>query len=135
QTLDDPDGMRNLERYVALTVVNQKWMEHLANMDYLREGINLRGYGQQDPLVVYNKEAFQMFEEMQHSIQDGIARYMFHAQLVQEQPQPRRTPRIIGDDLDSEAAPVGAAVTKKPGRNEPCWCGSGKKYKHCHYGK
>src|SRR5262249_38047258 len=84
---DDIETMRYTERNVALRAVNDKWMEHLANMDYLREGIGLRGYAQQDPLVVYNKEAFEMFENMQHAIQDEIARFMFHIQIVTEDQQ------------------------------------------------
>jgi len=135
QVVGDPEAMRNLERYVALQVINQKWMEHLANMDYLREGINLRGYGQQDPLVVYNKEAFQMFEDMQHSIKDSIARHMFHAQLVPERQQSRRNYRVFdeGGEDDGRGRAGTAVRTRKLGRNDPCWCGSGKKYKHCHY--
>lgn len=131
----NPDAMRELERYIALQVINEKWMEHLANMDYLREGINLRGYGQQDPLVVYNKEAFQMFEDMLHSIQDSIARWVLHVQLQTQQSQPRRSYRILDNDgQPQERGRGGTAVrTRKLGRNDPCWCGSGKKYKHCHY--
>ncbi|MBM3495312.1 MAG: preprotein translocase subunit SecA, partial [Armatimonadetes bacterium] len=130
----DPEAMRNLERHIALQVINQKWMEHLANMDYLREGINLRGYGQQDPLVVYNKEAFQMFEDMQQAIQDEIARYMFHVQYVQERQQPRRHYQVFdeGDGSDGGSR-TAVAKARKLGRNDPCHCGSGKKYKHCHY--
>ncbi|NLH99869.1 MAG: preprotein translocase subunit SecA [Chthonomonadales bacterium] len=136
EAVGDPEAMRNLERQVALDRINQKWMEHLANMDYLREGINLRGYGQQDPLVVYNKEAFQMFEDMQHSIQDEIARYMFRVQFVQQQ-QPRRHYQVFEEGAGGEPASGGgrgtAVRTRKLGRNDPCHCGSGKKYKHCHY--
>ncbi len=134
EAFGDPDAMRNIERHVALTVINQKWMEHLANMDYLREGINLRGYGQQDPLVVYNKEAFQMFEDMQHSIQDEIARYMFHVQYVQERQPQRRQYQPFEETGGGDAGGRPPAVrTRKLGRNDPCHCGSGKKYKHCHY--
>jgi preprotein translocase subunit SecA len=133
EAVGDPDAMRNLERHIALQVINQKWMEHLASMDYLREGINLRGYGQQDPLVVYNKEAFQMFDDMQHAIQDDIARYMFHVQYREERQQPRRHYQVF-DEAGPEGGGKGTAVrTRKLGRNDPCHCGSGKKYKHCHY--
>jgi preprotein translocase subunit SecA len=132
EAVGDPEAMRHLERQFALQVINQKWMEHLANMDYLREGINLRGYGQQDPLVVYNKEAFQMFEDMQHSIQDDIARIVFRVQYRQETQQPRRHYHVF--DEGGGGAGGGTAVrTRKLGRNDPCHCGSGKKYKHCHY--
>ncbi len=137
ETLGDPNAMRELERRVALQAINNKWMEHLANMDYLREGIGLRGYAQQDPLVVYQKEAFEMFENMQHAIQDEIARFMFHVQIVQEQ-RPRRQYQSW-TNLEAEAQQGGQGATqtvrqkRKPGRNDPCWCGSGKKYKFCHY--
>jgi len=137
EAFGDPDAMRELERRVALQIINNKWMEHLANMDYLREGIGLRGYAQQDPLVVYQKEAFEMFENMQHSIQDEIARFMFHVQVVQERPQPRRQYNTWTNvDEGPTPAPTGSQTVrnpKKPGRNDPCWCGSGKKYKTCHY--
>jgi len=144
----EAEVMRDFEHRVALEVINRKWMEHLAAMDYLREGIFLRGYAQQDPLIVYQKEAFEMFETMQHAIQDEIARFMFHIQLVQEQdaqPEPPKkyndwtsldnggstTPGLSG--MPGGSQPLKGPHGKKPGRNEPCWCGSGKKYKSCHY--
>ncbi len=136
--VDEPGAMRELERNIALQAINRKWMEHLASMDYLREGIFLRSYAQQDPLMVYQKEAFEMFEDMQHSIQDEIARYLFRVQVVQ-QPQRRRYPQYenlkTGDNKTSGGG-TGTTVRqagKKLGRNDPCWCGSGKKYKACHY--
>jgi preprotein translocase subunit SecA len=137
----DPEVMRNFERHVALQTINGKWMEHLAAMDYLREGIFLRSYAQQDPLVIYQKEAFEMFENMQHSIQDEIARFMFHIQLVREEPEaPKKVYNEWTDLSDGGGTtrpagntPARPGPAKKPGRNEPCWCGSGKKYKSCHY--
>lgn len=139
----DPGAMRELERRVALQATNRKWMEHLANMDYLKEGIGLRGYAQKDPIVDYQREAFTMFEEMQHAIQDEIARFMFHVQVVPEQTQQRVYPTFADADEAAAATPTlpgspgGGArqPARKPGRNDPCWCGSGKKYKHCHYPK
>jgi preprotein translocase subunit SecA len=137
ETLGDPNAMRELERRVALQAINNKWMEHLANMDYLREGIGLRGYAQQDPLVVYQKEAFEMFENMQHAIQDEIARFMFHVQIVQEQRPRRQYQSWTNVEAEAQQGGQGATQTvrqkRKPGRNDPCWCGSGKKYKFCHY--
>jgi preprotein translocase subunit SecA len=134
-----PEAMRDLERQVALYVINGKWMEHLANIDYLREGIFLRGYAQQDPLVVYQKEAFEMFENMMHSIQDEIARYMFQAQVARQPRRPRReyntwTNAEEGGAEGQPTAPASrqpARSTTKRGRNDPCPCGSGRKYKHC----
>ena len=144
--MPNEEGIRDLERHVALRTINSKWMEHLASMDYLREGIGLRGYAQQDPLVVYHKEAFEMFENMQHSIQDEIARTMFHVHLVQE-PRPQREYQSWTNLEDGGGTATGnvqpqpggngkgqpARNPRKPGRNNPCWCGSGKKYKVCHY--
>ncbi len=145
---NDTEAMRELERRVALQAINGKWMEHLANMDYLREGIGLRGYAQQDPLIIYQKEGFEMFESMQNAIQDEVARFMFHVQVVPEQQERRQyqTWTNIDDDAQGlaepgtppasiDAPPSGPArnVHKNLGRNDQCWCGSGKKYKHCHY--
>ena len=76
--------MRQLERWMALRAINDRWMEHLANMDYLREGIGLRGYEQKDPLLIYQKEAFDEFERMQQAIQDDIVRNLFRTQVVTE---------------------------------------------------
>ena len=138
----DPEAMRDIERRVALLAINRKWMEHLANMDYLREGIGLRGYAQKDPILDYQKEAFNMFEEMQHAIQDEIARTMFHVQAVAESPRPRREYPTFDSVADEGGVALGAApgaaprvAGRKLGRNDPCWCGSGRKYKHCHYPK
>ena len=92
--------MRQLERWMALRAVNDRWMEHLANMDYLREGIGLRGYEQKDPLLIYQKEAFDEFERMQQAIQDDIVRNLFRMQVV-AQPQ---TPQF--DELPLNVAPA-----------------------------
>jgi preprotein translocase subunit SecA len=139
----DIEAMRELERRVALDVINRKWTEHLANIDYLRENIGLQGYAQKDPLLMYQKEAFNMFEEMQHSIQDEIARFMFHFQLVNEPPPPPRRHYNEWSDASAPDAPGEARApgpssrkgsgSRKLGRNDPCWCGSGKKYKQCHF--
>jgi preprotein translocase subunit SecA len=138
----EPDAMREIERSVALQAINRKWMEHLAAMDYLRENIYLRGYAQQDPLIVYQKEAFEMFETMQHSIQDDITRYLFRIQLMPPKPQKKQYTQWeeISEPVAAQTSGSPASGTqpkrapgRKPGRNEPCWCGSGKKYKACHY--
>ena len=151
-----PFSMRDIERMMALRAVNSRWMEHLANMDYLREGIGLRSYEQKDPLLIYQKEAFDEFERMQQAIQDDIVRNVFRIQLVQEPPPqigqaiplpsslPKYTPmqdieppRILGtnlgmDDTGNGRRTDGAPADWKGGRNDPCWCGSGQKYKKCH---
>jgi preprotein translocase subunit SecA len=135
----NPETIRDFERWIALRTVNEKWTEHLARMDYLREGIGLRGYAQQDPLVIYQKEAFEMFENTLNEIQNEIARTIFHIQVVPERPQPRRVYNTFTDVTEGEAGEPrpsgggGVATRRKLGRNDPCWCGSGKKYKNCHY--
>ena len=130
--------MRELEKVVMLRVVDNKWMEHLDHMDMLREGIGLRAYGQKNPIVEYKIEGFNMFEEMINSIQTTIARMIFQVQIVSQEQQELEDRLATaqashGDDVSSaEANPVKKPVNKvKIGRNEPCPCGSGKKYKDC----
>ena len=131
------ENMRELEKVVMLRVVDNHWMEHLDRMDMLREGINLRAYGQRNPLVEYKIEALDMFEAMEAAIQKDIAKLMYRVSIVtQEQQQ-------LQDRLQTARASHGeessAAETKKKpqrnkndiGRNDPCPCGSGKKYKNC----
>lgn len=127
--------MRELENLVMLKVVDSHWMEHLDAMDALREGIGLRAYGQRDPLVEYKFEAYEMFEAMKEAIVDDVVRYMYRVNVV--------TQPVVEDHL-SEASTNNPNVDgstetpKEPvrndstvGRNDPCPCGSGKKYKHC----
>ena len=160
--------MRELEKVVMLRIVDNKWMEHLDHMDMLREGINLRAYGQRAPLVEYKIEALAMFEEMEGAIQDQIAATMYHVAVVQQEappeteeeeeapPEPtakdvreaesvvRREQAKVEDRLQTARASHGDEVSpaesqkraktadgKKIGRNDPCPCGSGKKYKNC----
>ena len=162
------ENMRELEKVVMLRVVDQKWKEHLDHMDMLREGINLRAYGQRNPLVEYKIEALDMFEEMEGSIMDQIASLMYHVSIVMPQPQAEEADeeaqaraaeaqkaqmqRTIeaerskltdslkeaqaahGDDVSAAEArkkPVTNKDGSKVGRNDPCPCGSGKKYKNC----
>ena len=154
------ENMRELEKVVMLRVVDNKWMEHLDHMDMLREGINLRAYGQRNPLAEYKIEALNMFEEMEGAIMDQIASLMYHVSIVtpeqqqamQAEAQKRRAEQEIakqrgqlqdhlrsaqashGDEVSAAEARKKAPVTadgKKVGRNDPCPCGSGKKYKNC----
>ena len=154
------ENMRELEKVVMLRVVDNKWMEHLDHMDMLREGINLRAYGQRNPLAEYKIEALNMFEEMEGAIMDQIASLMYHVSIVtpeqqqamQAEAQKRRAEQEIakqrgqlqdhlrsaqashGDEVSAAEAQKKAPVTadgKKVGRNDPCPCGSGKKYKNC----
>jgi preprotein translocase subunit SecA len=126
--------MRELERVILLRVVDQKWMDHIDAMDELRQGIYLRSYAQQDPVVEYRREGFEMFEDMIASIQDDTVRLMLTVQ-VRRAEEPKReqvakpTMASHGGDDSEKKRPV--RVGKKPGRNDPCPCGSGKKYKKC----
>ncbi len=169
--------MRQLERGILLQIIDNRWREHLAEMDYLREGIHLRGFAQIDPLVAYKNEGFSMFEALMNSIWEEFARLIFHVEVevaprAQEQFAPAGTPVNVelsggtaeqpsalgqaavataaGADVAAEQAIEGGdgqgngapsvyeqeTVVKdereKIGRNDPCWCGSGKKYKKCH---
>ncbi len=127
-----PELMREIERAVMLQVVDSKWMDHLDAMDMLREGIGLRAYGQKDPLVEYKHEGFDMFNDMIDAIQEDIIRYMMRVTpqvrvQAPEQPQHLSENRYEGEEQVKK--PV--HVERQLGRNEPCPCGSGKKYKKC----
>ena len=122
------EDMRRLERLVMLRAVDTLWVRHLTNLDSLREGIGLRAYGQQDPLVAFKKEAHEMYQELLAAIQQTIAGDIYRLTLVKEpRPIPRRE---VGPG--SEGREARRPVKRKLGRNDPCWCGSGKKYKYCH---
>jgi preprotein translocase subunit SecA len=177
---------RQVEREVMLQIIDQRWREHLSEMDYLREGINLRAMGQLDPLVAWQREGFQMFGQMMDAIDDDYLRYVMHVQVIagtgiepdftqaryEAAEDPSEGPSLLdafrATAPDAEAAlaagagvpagvgaggqfangaqsspnhlehmeevmqPVVKAPTEKLGRNEPCWCGSGKKFKLCH---
>src|SRR5688500_7325991 len=170
-----------LERQVLLQIIDNRWREHLYEMDYLREGIHLRGFAQIDPLVAYKNEGFMMFEELMASIWQEFARMIFHVEVnvepkQREQIEARRAapqevnysggteegqPSALRDAAAAaQVAPVATAETpvrpatpesvtsgngenpttvvktenEKLGRNDPCWCGSGKKFKNCHGG-
>ena len=124
--------MRELERVVLLRVVDQKWMDHIDAMDQLRHGIGLRAYGQRDPVIEYKFEGFQMFEEMIKNIQGDAIRLLLRARLDREQPLQREkvAEPVAATHGDEPKKPV-ARSSEKVGRNDPCPCGSGKKYKKC----
>ncbi|HXS44201.1 MAG TPA: SEC-C metal-binding domain-containing protein [Solirubrobacteraceae bacterium] len=170
--------MRALERYLLLQIIDQRWREHLYDMDYLREGIHLRGFAQIDPLVAYKNEAFGLFSDLMNTIWSDFARMIYHVEVEIEggngapaEPPPTWSPSAAsstaagrvsysggvgtaqpsalsaaaadgpiayGDEGDFEE-PLPVAVqqrrvddTEQIGRNDPCWCGSGKKFKKCH---
>jgi preprotein translocase subunit SecA len=119
-----PEVMRQVERQIVLSVVDNKWREHLSEMDYLRAGIGLRAMGQRDPLVEYQREAYQLFSDLVDSVKRDTVRYLFHVQIAQAEPvKPAPQPQ-------GPTKPVHAGG--QVGRNDPCPCGSGKKYKRCH---
>jgi preprotein translocase subunit SecA len=122
--------MRQLERLVMLRAVDSLWIRHLTGLDDLREGIGLRAYGQQDPLVAFKKEAHEMYEELLAAIQHTIVGDIYRVTLVRE-PQPRPM-REMRTSVEAQRAPQPVRASgAKVGRNDPCPCGSGKKYKHC----
>jgi preprotein translocase subunit SecA len=175
-----PELMRALERFMLLQIIDERWREHLHDMDYLREGIHLRGFAQIDPLVAYKNEGFEMFTQLMNNIWDEFARYIFNVEVsVEPEQQQRGGNWAMGGGAtsstgaysyggghsaqgrDAIAAAAGASVPagvaeaadlaaeeaagpmpvvetrrldehEKLGRNDPCWCGSGKKFKKCH---
>jgi preprotein translocase subunit SecA len=151
--------MRELERFVVLQVVDMRWREHLENMEALREGVHLRAMAQKDPLVEYTAEGERMFTELGRAIRGEVVLHLFHAELAPETAQEQLAqPQSANGNLQYEhettagaaalAAAGGGAVAGAPapaavrtvqagphaklGRNDPCWCGSGKKFKRCH---
>jgi preprotein translocase subunit SecA len=170
--------MRALERFLLLQIIDQRWREHLYDMDYLREGIHLRGFAQIEPLVAYKNEAFELFRDLMNSIWSDFAQMIFHVEVTpvgpDGQPLPPPTPsRQVSRSTSSPTgggrvsysggvgaqgamalaaaaagvAPEGNGYAEEPlpqieqrrvdhteqvGRNDPCWCGSGKKFKKCH---
>lgn len=118
--------MRQLERIVILKVVDEKWMDHIDAMDQLKGGIGLRAYGQKDPLLEYKFEGYNMFQNMIASIKEEVCRLIYRVVLTQPR-QPVTNMQTNQDQPEEKQA----ARSRKVGRNEPCPCGSGKKYKHC----
>lgn len=123
--------MRQLERAVMLRVVDNLWIRHLTDLDALREGIGLRAFGQQDPLVAFKREAHEMYSQLMGAIQHDIIHAIYRAQLVTA-PQARQMQAMHPSSGNGDSIRRPIRSEKRPGRNDPCWCGSGKKYKHCH---
>ncbi len=145
-----PELMRDLEKFLLLQTIDSHWKDHLLNIDYLKEGIGLRGYAQKDPLVEYKREGYQMFVEMLQRAKEDAVSKLFAVQVAKEEEVPpleralgQRVFLIHGGVPPPPAAPTAEEVTRpqrrtpvrrkgrKIGRNDPCPCGSGKKYKHC----
>lgn len=128
------DMMRYLEKVIVLQVVDAQWKDHLLAMDHLKEGIGLRGYGQRDPLTEYKKEAFDMFADMTGRISTEVLSRLFKIQIKREEEirrEPKRQQRLNCNRGDGSEAQQPITKGKKVGRNDPCPCGSGKKYKKC----
>ena len=126
------DTMREVERIALLRSVDTKWMDHIDAMDQLREGINLRAYGQQDPIQAYQIEGFDMFNEMIKSVKEETVQYIYHVN-VEYKLEREQVAEVTGTNEGGESGPRKPIVKEeKPGRNDPCPCGSGKKYKKCH---
>ena len=142
------ETFRELERVVMLKIVDQKWMEHIDNMDELKNGIGLRAYGQKDPVVVYRMEGFDMFDQMVQDIKFDVVKLLMHASKRDEGASRKEAAKITDAGLqqktaielvDGKLSPKEGGINKtivndtpKIGRNDPCPCGSGKKYKNCH---
>ena len=141
------ETFRELERVVMLKIVDQKWMEHIDNMDELKNGIGLRAYGQKDPVVVYRMEGFDMFDQMVQDIKFDVVKLLMHASKRDEGASRKEAAKITNEGLqqktaielvDGKLSPKEGGLNKtvvnespKIGRNDPCPCGSGKKYKNC----
>ncbi len=127
------DVLRRIEKTVVLSVIDNKWREHLSEMDYLRAGIGLRAMGQRDPLVEYQREAYDLFADLVDSVKRDSVRYLFHVQVAQEAEKAKQEQvRAKAQAAAAGGGKVRQAVSDKVGRNDPCPCGSGKKYKRCH---
>ncbi len=129
------DNMQDLERQILLRTVDRNWMDHIDNMDQLKQGIGLRAYGQSDPVKEYTKEGFILFDEMNNEIQEETVKYLYGTTIkVEQQPSPasgmttNRNGRQAQNGKPKKQQP---RKVKKIGRNDPCPCGSGKKYKNC----
>lgn len=128
----EPEQIREIERVVLLKVIDNKWMAHLDDMDQLREGIGLQAYGQRDPAVEYKMQGYEMYEAMMASIQEETVRILFHIR-VEQKVEREPAAKVTGTNKDdsSPSAPKKRAE-QKIYPNDPCPCGSGKKYKQCH---
>lgn len=126
--------MRDVEKFAYLGSIDHLWMDHIDRIDDLREGVTLRAYGQRDPLVEFKNEAYNMFESLIDKIDEELSHRIFRIGVAM--PQPEVPQNLMKENLDtSDKTGVTDPKLSKLGRNDPCWCGSGKKWKHCHYPK
>ncbi len=128
----EENRMRDLERYIMLRVIDQKWMDHIDDMDQMKQGIGLHSIGQKDPLIEYKYTSFDMFEELNLNIQIETVRALMHVRVVQKPIEIKEEERQMFTNKDDSVAKEPVKNTEpKVGRNDPCPCGSGKKYKNC----
>ena len=124
--------MRGLERYIMLRVIDMKWTGHIDDMDQMRQGIGLHAYAQRDPLIEYKYVSFDMFEELNMNIQIETVRALTHIKVIRQPVEIKEKERQMFTNKDDSVKKEPKKNTdKKVGRNDPCPCGSGKKYKHC----
>jgi preprotein translocase subunit SecA len=135
----DPEMMSHLEKMIMLQVIDNLWKDHLLGMDHLKDGVGLRGYAQKNPLTEYKKEGFEMFSLMMQRISEGVTEYLFKVQveegsdtMMAEQSQKKKVIEHRGSNLEEAVVKTVRRDDKKVGRNDPCHCGSGKKFKKCH---
>jgi preprotein translocase subunit SecA len=128
----NPEQVREIERVILLRVIDQKWMNHIDDMDLMRDGIGLQAYGQKDPLVEYKIQGFSMFEEMTTAIKEDTVRILYHIK-VEQKVEREQVAQVTGTNRDDTVAQAPKKrEVRKVYPNDPCPCGSGKKYKQCH---
>ncbi len=138
-----PEAMRQLERLVLLRTIDELWMDHIEEMEHLRDSVRLRAYGQRDPLIEYKIEGQKMFEKLQDSVKGQVANLIFKVSMIQQPKEVKmeeRRPDIVREEGHNHQAQINEPAHRAPaqndhpeiGRNDPCWCGSGKKFKKCH---
>lgn len=127
----EPEAIRELERVILLKIIDRKWMDHIDDMDQLRQGVGLQAYGQKDPLVEYRMSGFDMFDEMAQNIKEETIRLLFHVK-VEQKVEREQVANVTGTNKDDtvQKGPV-KRENAKVYPNDPCPCGSGKKYKQC----
>ena len=123
-----PDTMRMAEKSLLLQVLDQQWKQHLLSLEQLRQGISLRAYAQKDPLNEYKREAFTMFEVLLAGLRETVTMVLSHVEVRQPEPEAGAAEQAS----EAPRHPAAMPANRKVSRNEPCPCGSGKKYKHCH---
>lgn len=126
----EPEQIREIERVILLKVTDQHWMNHIDDMDQLRQGIGLQAYGQRDPVTEYRFQSYDMFAEMTESIREETVKALMHVRIEQKVER-EQVAKETGTNKDDSANAPRVRKSEKISRNAPCPCGSGKKYKHC----